>query len=205
VNMVALVNGIPRTLNLKEVLELFYQHRKEVILRRTAYELRKAEERAHILEGLKIAVESLDAVVSLIRNAVDVETAQQGLMQNFKLSDIQAKAILDMRLARLTGLERDKIVTEYTSVMETITDLKHILSTPARVVEIIRKELAETKELFADARKTEIVGSDADEFTMESLVADEEVAVTITHAGYVKRTPLAEIRAQKRGGKGRAG
>jgi DNA gyrase subunit A len=205
VNMVALVNGIPRTLNLKEVLELFYQHRKEVILRRTAYELRKAEERAHILEGLKIAVESLDAVVSLIRNAVDVETAQQGLMQNFKLSDIQAKAILDMRLARLTGLERDKIVTEYTSVMETITDLKHILSTPGRVVEIIRKELAETKELFADARKTEIVGSDADEFTMESLVADEEVAVTITHAGYVKRTPLAEIRAQKRGGKGRAG
>ncbi len=204
VNTVALVNGIPRILNLKDVLEQFYYHRKEVILRKTAYELRKAEERAHILEGLKIAVESLDEVVQLIRSAPDSESAQLGLIERFKLSEIQAKAILDMRLSRLTGLERDKIVVEYKEVMAVIEDLKHILNTPSRVIEIIKKELAEMREQFGDERKTEIVASDADEFTMESLVADEEVAVTITHAGYIKRTPLAEIRAQKRGGKGRA-
>jgi DNA gyrase subunit A len=205
VNMVALVNGTPRIVNLKDVLEHFFQHRKEVIIRRTAFELRKAEERAHILEGLKIAVESLDDVVSLIRNAPDTDAAHAGLVERFNLSDIQAKAILDMRLARLTGLERDKIVAEYQDVMKVIADLKDILATPARVVAIIRTELSEMRDQFGDARKTEIVGSDADEFTMESLVADEEVAVTITVAGYVKRTPLAEIRAQKRGGKGRAG
>jgi DNA gyrase subunit A len=205
VNMVALVNGTPRIVNLKDVLEHFFLHRKEVIIRRTAFELRKAEERAHILVGLKIAVESLDDVVSLIRNAPDTDAAHAGLVERFNLSDIQAKAILDMRLARLTGLERDKIVAEYQDVMKVIADLKDILATPARVVAIIRAELTEMRDQFGDARKTEIVGSDADEFTMESLVADEEVAVTITVAGYVKRTPLAEIRAQKRGGKGRAG
>ncbi len=205
VNAVALVNGIPRTLNLKEILEQFFQHRKEVILRRTAFELRRAEERAHILEGLKIAVEFMDEVVQLIRSADDAETAHAGLVERFKLSDIQAKAILDMRLARLTGLERDKILSEYQDVMAVIADLKHILNTPSRVVEIIKGELAETREQFSDVRRTEIIGSDADELTMESLVADEEVAVTVTHAGYIKRTPLDEIRAQKRGGKGRSG
>ncbi len=205
VNMVALVNGTPRIVNLKDVLEQFFLHRKEVIIRRTAFELRKAEERAHILEGLKIAVESLDEVVQLIRNAPDTDAAHEGLVKRFNLSDIQAKAILDMRLARLTGLERDKIVAEYEDVMAVIADLKDILATPARIVAIIKAEITEMREQFGDQRKTEIVGSDADEFTMESLVADEEVAVTITLAGYVKRTPLEEIRAQKRGGKGRSG
>jgi DNA gyrase subunit A len=205
VNMVALVNGTPRIVNLKEVLEQFFLHRKEVIIRRTAYELRRAEERAHILIGLKIAVESLDEVVQLIRNAPDTDAAHEGLVQRFNLSDIQAKAILDMRLARLTGLERDKIVAEYEEIMKVIADLKDILATPARVIAIIKAEMVEMREQFGDQRKTEIVASDADEFTMENLVADEEVAVTITVAGYVKRTPLAEIRAQKRGGKGRSG
>jgi DNA gyrase subunit A len=205
VNMVALVNGTPRIVNLKDVLEQFYLHRKEVTIRRTAFELRKAEERAHILEGLKIAVESMDEVVQLIRSAPDTESAHQGLVQRFSLSDIQAKAILDMRLARLTGLERDKILAEYAEVMAIIADLKDILSTPSRIVAIIKAEVNETREQFGDQRKTEIVSSDADEFTMENLVADEEVAVTITVAGYVKRTPLEEIRAQKRGGKGRSG
>jgi DNA gyrase subunit A len=205
VNMVALVNGTPRIVNLKDVLEQFYLHRREVIIRRTAFELRKAEERAHILEGLKIAVESMDEVVQIIRSAPDTETAHENLVRRFTLSDIQAKAILDMRLARLTGLERDKILAEYQDVMAVIADLKDILATPARIVAIIKAELNETREQFGDQRRTEIVSSDADEFTMENLVADEEVAVTITLAGYVKRTPLAEIRAQKRGGKGRSG
>lgn len=205
VNMVALVNGIPRLLNLKDVLEQFYIHRKEVIIRRTAFELRKAEERAHILLGLKTAVENLDAVVKLIRSAADSDIAQQELVAQFNLSEIQAKAILDMRLARLTGLERDKIVAEYNEIMVVIEDLKNILETPSRVIDIIRQELTEMREQFGDVRKTEIVASASDEFTMESLVADEEVAVTVTHAGYIKRTPISEIQAQKRGGKGRSG
>ncbi|HYX34326.1 MAG TPA: DNA gyrase subunit A [Oligoflexus sp.] len=205
VNMVALVNGTPRIVNLKDVLEQFFLHRKEVIIRRTAYELRRAEERAHILEGLKIAVESIDEVVRLIRGAPDTDEAHAGLVKRFGLSDIQAKAILDMRLGRLTGLERDKIVAEYNDVMAVIADLKDILATPARIIAIIKAELIEMRDQFGDHRKTEIVSSDADEFTMESLVADEEVAVTITLAGYIKRTPLEEIRAQKRGGKGRSG
>ncbi len=205
VNTVALVNGIPRTLNLKEILEQFFLHRKEVILRRTAFELRRAEERAHILEGLKIAVEAMDEVVRLIRAAADSEEAQTELISRFQLSEIQAKAILDMRLARLTGLERDKIIAEYQEVMSVIADLRLILNTPSRVIEIIKMEVKETREQFADPRRTEIIGSDADEFTMESLVADDEVAVTVTHAGYIKRTALAEIAAQKRGGKGRSG
>lgn len=205
VNTVALVNGIPKILNIKEILEQFFYHRKEVVIRRTAFELRKAEERAHILLGLKTAVENLDEVVRIIRASTDSEAAQAVLIEKFELSDIQAKAILDMRLARLTGLERDKIVSEYAELMKVIEDLKDILATPARVVEIIRTEIAELREEFSDERKTEIIASDADEFSMESLVADEEVAVAITHAGYVKRTPVDEYQAQKRGGKGRAG
>lgn len=205
VNTVALVNGIPRILSLKEVLEHFFYHRREVIIRRTAFELRKAEARAHILLGLKIAVENADDVVALIRAAKDTPTAQQQLMEKFELSEIQAKAILDMRLAKLTGLEREKIVQEYNEIMELIKDLKDILETPSRVIAIIKEDLVEIRDTFGDERKTEIVETDADEFSMESLVADDEVAVTITHAGYIKRTPLDEIRAQKRGGKGRTG
>ncbi|MBC7661798.1 MAG: DNA gyrase subunit A [Chitinophagaceae bacterium] len=205
VNTVALVNGIPKILNLKEILEQFYYHRKEVVIRRTAFELRKAEERAHILLGLKIAVENLDEVVRIIRASADSDAAQLELIAQFELSEIQAKAILDMRLSRLTGLERDKIASEYAELMKVIIDLKDILATPARVIAIIKDEILELRENFADARRTEIVASDADEFTMESLVADEEVAVAITHAGYVKRTPIDDIQAQKRGGKGRSG
>ena len=205
VNMVALSGGTPKLLNLKDLLKEFYQHRREVVLRRTAYLLRKAEERAHILIGLKTAVENADDVVALIRKAKDTQTAQSELMSRFELSEIQAKAILDMRLARLTGLEREKIVKEYEEVRKEIEDLSDILNTPERVTAIILEELQEVQDKFADERKTKVLVSDADEFTMESLVADEEVSVTMTHAGYVKRTVLSEITAQKRGGKGRSG
>lgn len=205
VNMVALVHGIPKLLNLKGVLEQFYLHRREVILRRTAYELKKSEERAHVLLGLKTAVENADDVVELIRAAPDTTTAQKQLMERFELSEIQAKAILDMRLARLTGLEREKIVKEYEEITEYIRDLRDILDTPQRVTDIIVGDLNEIKESFGDSRRTEIVETDADDFSMESLVADDEVAVTVTLGGYIKRTPLDQIRAQKRGGKGRKG
>ncbi len=204
VNMVALVKGVPKLLNLKQILELFYQHRREVILRRTAYLLRKAEERAHILLGLKIAVENLDEVVGIIRGSEDADQAQIKLIDRFKLSEIQAKAILEMRLSRLTGLERDKIVLEYDDVMKVIADLSDILRSPERVTKIVKDELYELREKFGDSRRTQLLAA-ADDFTMESLVADEEVAVAVTHHGYVKRTPLASIRAQRRGGKGRKG
>ena len=167
VNMVALVNGTPKLLNLKEVLENFYQHRREVILRRTSYELRKAEEKAHILLGLKVAVENVDEVVKIIRGSKDSETAHNELVSRFELSNIQAKAILDMRLARLTGLERDKIVNEYNAIMEVIADLKNILETPARVIQMIKDELVDLRENFGDERCSEIVASAADELTME--------------------------------------
>lgn len=205
VNIVALVNGAPRVLNLKQLLEIFYQHRREVVLRRTAYDLRKAEERGHILEGLKIAVENIDAVVKIIREAKDTSSANEQLRERFALSETQAKAILDMRLARLTGLERDKIVAEYKEVLALIADLKDILDNPERVTNIILEELKVLREDHGDERRTEIVASAADEFTMESLVADDEVAVTVTHTGYVKRTSLDSIRAQRRGGKGKSG
>ena len=205
VNTVALVNGAPRVLNLKQLLEIFYQHRREVVLRRTAFELRKAEERGHILEGLKIAVENIDAVVKIIREAKDTPSASEQLRSRFTLSETQAKAILDMRLARLTGLERDKIIAEYQEVMALIADLKDILDKPERVTKLILEELRVLREEHGDERRTEIVASAADEFTMESLVADDEVAVTVTHTGYVKRTSLDAIRAQRRGGKGKSG
>ena len=205
VNTVALVNGAPRVLNLKQLLEVFYHHRREVIVRRTAYELRKAEERGHILEGLKIAVENIDEVVRVIRASKDPVIAHGELRAKFSLSDVQAKAILEMRLSRLTGLERDKIIAEHKDVMALIADLKDILDKSERVTAIIREELKTLQSEFGDERRTEIVASAADEFTMESLVADEEVAVTISHTGYVKRTPLEDIRAQRRGGKGKAG
>ena len=204
-NLVALVGGLPKLLNLKEMLSEFYSHRREVVIRRTSYLLRKAEEKAHILAGLKIAVENLDDVVALIRDAKDTQTAHQRLKANYELSDVQAKAVLDMRLARLTGLERDKIVADYDQIMEEIADLKDILATPARVTEIILGEIEAMLSKFGDERKTSIHIDDADDFTMEALVADEEVAVTVTYGGYVKRTAVASISAQRRGGKGRSG
>ncbi|MDD9950523.1 MAG: DNA gyrase subunit A [Zetaproteobacteria bacterium] len=205
VNMVALVDGRPRLLNLKEVLQEFYYHRRNVILRRTAYLLRKAQERAHILAGLKAAVEEADRVIELIRAAPSTAEASEVLQQEFALSAIQVKAILDMRLARLTGMEREKIVEEYQQVSEQIIDYKDILAKPDRVTKILLTELDEVVDKFGDERRTKILASDAESFSMESLVADEEVSVTVTRAGYVKRTPLDQISAQKRGGKGKAG
>ena len=205
VNAVALVNGAPRILNLKQMLEQFYLHRREVIVRRTAFELRQAEARGHILLGLKIAVENIDEVVRTIRGASDTDAAHQDLVARFKLSDTQAKAILEMRLSKLTGLERDKIIAEYNETMALIADLQDILASPGRVTKIIKDDFEDLRTRFADPRKTEIIADAADELTMESLVADEEVAVTISQAGYIKRTPIVEIRAQKRGGKGKSG
>jgi len=203
-NMVALVNGAPRILNIRDFLVHFLRHRREVVVRRTAYELRRAEEKAHILMGLKTAVENIDAVVKLIREAPDAPIAHEQLMTRFKLTDIQAKAILDMRLGRLTGLERDKIIAEHNETLKVIADLTDILDRPERVAAIVKDELTFIREKFGDERRTEIT-VEADDLTMESLVADEEVAVTVSLAGYIKRTPLSEIRAQKRGGRGRMG
>ena len=205
VNTVALVNGAPRILNLKQLLELFYKHRREVILRRTSFELREAEARGHVLLGLKTAVENIDEMVAIIRGAEDSQAAHAQLVSRFGLSDIQTKAILDMRLAKLTGLEREKIVQEYNETMALITDLRDILDRPERVTAIIKADILELKETHGDDRRTEIIPSEADELRMEHLVADEEVAVTITHGGYAKRTPLSQFRAQKRGGKGKSG
>ena len=203
--MVCLVNGAPRLVNLKQMLEQFYLHRREVVVRRTAYDLRQAEAKGHILLGLKIAVENIDEVVSTIRKSADTISAHEQLVLRFQLSDTQAKAILEMRLSKLTGLERDKIVAEYTETMALIADLQDILATPSRVTQIIKDDFLLLKEKFADDRRTEIIADASDELTMESLVADEEVAVTVTHAGYVKRTPMTEIQAQRRGGKGKSG
>ncbi len=204
VNMVALVKGLPVLLNLKLILQAFIDHRREVILRRTAFDLKKAEEKAHILLGLKVAVENIDRIVALIKAAPDSQTAFDHLMSQFDLSDIQAKAILDMRLARLTGLERDKIISDYNQTMEIIADLKDILENAKRVADIILDEFKTLGKEYGDGRKTQILPAE-DDFTMESLVADENVAVTVTHGGYVKRTPVSDLRSQKRGGKGRSG
>jgi DNA gyrase subunit A len=205
VNMVCLVNGSPRLLDLKQMLEQFYLHRREVIVRKTVFELRQAEERGHILLGLKVAVENIDDIVKTIRNSADAAVAHDSLIEKFSLSDIQAKAILEMRLSKLTGLERDKIIAEYNEVLILIADLQDILAKSERVTSMIVQDFNELREKFGDARKTEIIADASDEFTMESLVADEEVAVSVTHAGYIKRTPIQEIRAQKRGGKGKSG
>ncbi len=204
VNMVALVKGSPKLLNLKQMLEHFYQHRKEVVIKRVAFELRKAEEKAHILAGLKIAVENIDETVSIIRGAEDAQDAQQKLMSRFALSAVQSKAILDMKLSRLTGLERDKIETDYNETMKQIADYQNILDTPARIIQIIKDELTELKESYGDQRRTQILPA-AEDITMENLVADEEVVVTVTVDGYIKRTSSTEVNAQKRGGKGRIG
>jgi DNA gyrase subunit A len=204
VNMVALQKGAPRLMNIKDILEAFYEHRREVILRKTAHDLRKAEEKAHILLGLKKAVENVDEIVSLIKKATDSQSAQLQIMERFELSEIQAKAILEMRLSRLTGLERDKIVADYKDVMVLILDLQDILDKPERVTKIIIDELNDLKTKHSDERRTQLLAAEG-EFTMESLVADEEVVVSITHGGYIKRTPLDMVKAQRRGGKGRQG
>jgi DNA gyrase subunit A len=202
--MLALVHNQPEVLNLKQILLAFIEHRREVIIRRTAFELRKAEERAHILEGLTIALTNLDAVIALIRGAAAPDVARQGLMTQFSLSEIQANAILDMRLQRLTQLEQDKLAQEYEEVKARIIQLKSILESDTKVRQIIKEELAEIKDTYSDERRTKIIQAEAD-IQIEDLIPDEEVAVTITHAGYIKRNPVSLYRAQRRGGKGKIG
>ncbi len=202
--MLALVNNRPEVLNLKQILHHFLDHRREVVVRRTAYELRKAEERAHILEGLKIALDNLDAVIALIRRSQSPDEARAGLMRQFGLTDIQAHAILDMRLQRLTQLERTKLVEEYQDVLKQIEYLKSILANRELVRTIIKDELTEIREAYKDERRTQIVKEEA-EITLEDLIAAEEVIVTISHAGYIKRNAVSLYRAQRRGGKGKIG
>ncbi len=204
VNNIALVAGRPLLLNLKQLIRYFVEHRLEVVTRRTQFDLRKAEERAHILEGLIIALDHLDEVIALIRASATPDVAREGLMEKFGLSEIQARAILDMRLQRLTGLERDKLRAEYEELMRTIADLKDILARIERRMEIIEQELLEMKERFGDERRSTIEYSSAD-MSMEDLIADEQVVVSISHAGYIKRTRLADYRSQGRGGVGSKG
>lgn len=204
VNNVALVKGRPQILNLKDLIRYYVEHRLEVVTRRTEYELKEAEKRAHILEGLLIALDHLDEVIALIRGSRDPETAKIGLIEQFNLSEIQAKAILDMRLQRLTGLEREKIVQEYEELVKLIADLKDILANEYRKYEIIKNELTEVKDRYGDQRRTEIVYA-AEEFSDEDMIADEQMLITISHQGYIKRTLLNEYRTQSRGGVGARG
>jgi DNA gyrase subunit A len=202
--MLAIVDGKPKLLNLKEALKAFLDHRKEVVTRRTAYDLRKAEERLHILEGYRIALDNLDAVIALIRNSSDPRVAKEGLMSNFALSDIQAQAILDLRLQRLTGLERDKIMEEHRETVELIGKLRAILADEKEIYRIIVEELKEIKKKYGDERRTQIVDR-SDEISIEDTMVDEDMAVTISHEGYIKRNPVTLYRAQRRGGKGKIG
>lgn len=199
--MLTLVGGVPMVLSLKEMMEQFLIHRHEVVVRRTKFDLNKAEERAHILEGYKIALDNIDAVIELIKKSKDTPTAREGLMTKFKLSEKQANAILDMRLARLTGLERQKIEEEYLAMIKLIAELKGILESKPRRMAIIKEELLELKRKYADDRRTEIQDA-AEEFTVEDLIAEEDMALTISHAGYLKRLAITMYRRQNRGGRG---
>jgi DNA gyrase subunit A len=204
VNNVALVKGRPQILNLKDLIRYFVEHRFEVITRRTQFELRKARERAHILQGLLIALDHLDRVIQLIRQSQLPEEARNGLMQEFNLSEIQARAILDMRLQRLTGLEREKLMEEFEELKKTIASLEAILADDTTRFQLIREDLLEIKQLYGDKRRTEVVHAD-DDITIEDMIADEEMVITISKAGYIKRTPSSEYRTQGRGGVGSRG
>ncbi|MFB5944591.1 DNA gyrase subunit A [Albibacterium profundi] len=204
VNNIALVHGRPMMLNLKDLIHHFVEHRHEVVIRRTKFELAEAEKRAHILEGLLIALDHIEEVIKLIRASNTPDEARTGLMEKFGLSDIQARAILDMTLRRLTGLERDKIKEEYAELMKTIEYLKSILADESLRMSIIKDELLEVKEKYGDERRSQIVHS-AGDMSMEDFIDDEEIVITISHEGYVKRTPLSEYRLQNRGGKGALG
>ncbi len=201
-NLLAIHQGQPKTFNLRDMLWAFVEHRKDVIVRRTIFELRKAEARAHILEGLKKAVENIDEVIALIKASPGPEQAKDGLQIKFGFSEIQAQAILEMRLQRLTGLERDKIIEEYNNVLKFIAHLKEILGSEKLVFEIIQTELKEVLEKFGDKRRTEIVYNATSEFEEEELIADVETLVSITHTGYIKRTDPSQFRSQNRGGRG---
>ncbi|MGE5839777.1 MAG: DNA gyrase subunit A, partial [Deltaproteobacteria bacterium] len=200
----AIVKGRPQVLNLKEMLVLFVEHRREIIVRRTIYALRKAEERAHILEGLKKALDALDEIIETIRSSADPKEAKSRLMADFSLSDVQAQAILDMRLQRLTGLEREKIQSEYQELLKNISQYKAILASPAMVLQIIKDEMKQIREGFGDERRTEIL-LEAGQIDVEDLIAEEDMVVTISHEGYIKRNPISLYRAQRRGGKGLTG
>lgn len=202
VNMLALVDGQPRVLTIKECLEHYLDHQVVIIKRRTAFELRKAEARAHILEGLRVALDNLDAVISLIRNSKTADIARDGLMNDFDLTEKQAQAILDMRLQRLTGLEREKIENEYEELKQLIDELKAILADEEKVLEIIREELTEIKERYNDERRTEIIMGGAGFFEDEDLIPVESIVITLTHRGYIKRLPSSTYRTQRRGGRG---
>ncbi|MCK5514864.1 MAG: DNA gyrase subunit A [Deltaproteobacteria bacterium] len=202
--MLALVNNQPKILTLKEMLNHFIDYRKVIVLRRTAYELKKAEQRAHILEGLKIAISNLDKIIALIRSSANPAVAREGLVKKFKLTEIQAQAILDMRLQRLTALERNKIDEEHQEVVKLIKKLKQILDKVELVQEIIIEELEKIKEKYGDERKTEITAKEA-EINLEDLIIEEDMVVTITHNGYIKRNPISLYRSQHRGGKGVTG
>ena len=204
INLVAIVNNRPEILTLKNLLQEFIKHRKEVIVRRTRYELRKAEERAHILAGLKIALDHLDEIIALIRGAANPAGARSQLVENYELTEVQAQAILDMRLQRLTGLERQKIIDEYEQLLAAITRFKEILANEALVLKIIEEDLVDLRDRFGDKRRTEIVAETAD-LTLEDLIPDEEMVVTVSHQGYIKRNPSSLYRSQRRGGKGRTG
>jgi DNA gyrase subunit A len=201
VNMVALAEGVPRTLNLRETIELYVRHQKEVVTRRTKDELRKAERRAHILEGLLVALGNIDAVVRLIRSSKDPEKAREGLVSKFKLTVEQAQAILDMRLQRLTALEANKIKQEHKDLLERIKELRTILGDEERLYSLIKEELLEIKQIYGDERRTEIVAAEGD-LDLEDLIAEEQMVISITRSGYIKRLPLSTYRKQKRGGVG---
>ena len=200
----AIVKGRPQVLNLKEMLVLLVEHRREIIIRRTIYDLKKAEERAHILEGLKKALDALDEIIEAIRSSADPKEAKSRLMADFSFTEVQAQAILDMRLQRLTGLEREKIQSEYQELLKNISQYKAILASPAMVLQIIKDEMKQIRESFGDERRTEIL-HEAGQIDVEDLIAEEDMVVTISHEGYIKRNPISLYRAQRRGGKGLTG
>ncbi|WP_304137465.1 DNA gyrase subunit A [Mesonia mobilis] len=201
VNNIALVKGRPEMLNLKDMIQYFVEHRHEVVVRRTEFELKKAEDRAHILEGLIIASDNIDEVIALIRSSNNAEEARQKLIDRFELTEVQAKAIVEMRLRQLTGLEQDKLRAEYDELMETIKDLKEILASKERRMQIIKDELLEVKEKYGDERRSTINFAGGD-LSIEDMIPDEQVVISISHAGYIKRTPLSEYKKQNRGGVG---
>ena len=201
VNNIALVKGRPKLLNLKVIIHYFVEHRHEVVVRRTTFDLKKAEDRAHILEGLIIASDNIDEVIAIIRASSNADEARDNLMERFKLSELQAKAIVEMRLRQLTGLEQDKLRSEYDEIIKTIADLKDILANKDRRMQIIKDELLDVKERYGDARRSEINFAGGD-LSIEDMIPDEQVVITISHAGYIKRTPLSEYKTQNRGGVG---
>ncbi len=203
--LLSIADGRPQVINLKGLLEEFIRHRRKVVIRRTAFELAEAEKKAHILEGLKIAVENIDDVIAIIKKSANPGEAKVSLRKKYELSDIQAQAILDMRLQRLTGLERDKIIKDYNEILAQIAELKKILASKELVMQIIKDELIEIRDKFGDKRRTQIVDTELDNINVEDLIQKEEMVVTISHLGYIKRHPVSAYRAQRRGGKGKQG